>query len=63
MNLDGFVSFDCELVIMDWDRLLINRGVQVVSYVLQRLPVYSTERVRENGTHLSEIDWGNFAFF
>ena len=63
MNLDDFVSLDRELVLMDWDRLLINRGVQVVSCVLWRFPIHSAERVWENGAHLSEIYWGNFAFF
>lgn len=63
MKLYGFVSLDCKLVVMDRGCLLVNRGIQVVSRVLRQFPVHSTERVWENGTHLSEIDWGNFAFF
>ena len=47
MDFDGFVSFDRELVIMDWDCLLTNRGVQVVSCVLWGFPVHSAGRVWE----------------
>ena len=63
MKLHGSVSFDCELVIVDWDCLLVDRGVQVVPRVLQRFLVQSTESVRKNRMHLSKIDWGNLAFF
>lgn len=63
MKLHGFVSLDCELVVMSLDCLLINRGVQVIPRVLQQFPIQSTAPVRNNRAYLGEIDWGNFTFF
>jgi len=63
MKLHGFVSLDCEFVVMDWHCLLINRRIQVIPRVLQGFPLQSTKRVRKSRTYLGEIDRGNFAFF
>ena len=37
MKLNGSVPLDRELVVMNWDCLLINRRVQIISRVLQRV--------------------------
>jgi len=63
MKLNGLVPFDREFVVMNWDCHLINRGVQVITRMLQQIPVQSIEPVRKNRTHLGEVYWSNFAFF
>ena len=47
MKLHGFVSFDRELVVVNWDCLLVNRSVQVVSCVLRWSPVQPVTHVQK----------------
>ena len=63
MKLNGLVPFDREFVVMNRDCLLINRGVQIIPRMLQQIPVQSTQRVRENRTHLGKVYWSNLSFF
>ena len=55
MELNSLVPFDCEFVVMNWDCLLTNRGVQVIPRVLQQIPIQSTERVQK-----TEHTWVRF---
>lgn len=63
MELNGLAPFDREFVVMNWDCLLINRGVQIIPHMLQHIPVQSTEGVRINKTDLGEVYWSNFPLF